>query len=166
MHRHGFSYVKADGAADEGKLLIGVAAAIVDIKFCRDPVGGHGVLEHLLEVIGIVAVEEPAAHQETGVVINDHDAVDPPALAVLRDIRKIARIGQAMPAWLSTSFPKESSSNAFLSRMFGFRADLRSWFFTKRWTAQTLTVAGMNAVSTRCLWIWVEFSLGKASLSR
>ena len=55
--------------------------------------GGHGVLEHLLEVIGIVAVEEPAAHQETGVVINDHDAVDPPALAVLRDIRKIARIG-------------------------------------------------------------------------
>ena len=55
--------------------------------------GGHGVLEHLLEVIGIVAVEEPAAHQETGVVINDDDAVDPPALAVLRDIRKIARIG-------------------------------------------------------------------------
>ncbi len=37
---------------------------------------------------------------------------------------------------------------------------------TKRWTAQTLTVAGMKASSTRCRWIWVEFSRGKASLRR
>ena len=54
--------------------------------------GGHGILEHLLEVIGIVVIEEPAAHQEAGVVINDHDAVDPPALAVLRDIRQVTSI--------------------------------------------------------------------------
>ena len=52
----------------------------------------HGVLEYLLKVIGVVAVEEPAAHQEPGVVIDDQDAVDPSALAVLRDIRQIARV--------------------------------------------------------------------------
>ena len=54
----------------------------------------------------------------------------------------------------------------FLSRMPGLRADFRSCFFTKRWTAQTLTVAGMKASSTRCRWICVEFSRGKASLRR
>ena len=52
--------------------------------------GGHGVPQYLLEVIGIIVIEEPASHQEAGVVIDDHDAVDPPALAILGDIRKIA----------------------------------------------------------------------------
>lgn len=54
--------------------------------------GGHSVLQYLLEVIGIVVIEEPAAYQETGMVINDHDAVDPPALAVLCDIRQVTGI--------------------------------------------------------------------------
>ena len=53
---------------------------------------GHGILEHLLEVVGRIIIEESAAHQETGMVINDQDAVDPPALAVFRDIRKITGI--------------------------------------------------------------------------
>ena len=55
--------------------------------------GSHSTFEHLLEVIGVVAVEEPAAHKETGMVINDHDAVDSPALAVFRDIREVTGIG-------------------------------------------------------------------------
>ena len=83
---------RPDGAADEGELAAHIAAAIVDIKFCRDPIGGYGVFEHFLEVVGAVIVEEPAANKEPGVVVNDHDAVDPPALCALRDIRKIAGI--------------------------------------------------------------------------
>ena len=101
---------------------------------------GHSVLQYFLEIIGIVVIEEPAAHQEPGVVIDDYDSIDPPAPAALHDIRKIACI--RLP-----HLPK----GTFLSRRLGVRADLRSWFFTKRWTAQTLTAAGMNAVSTRCL---------------
>ena len=66
---------------------------IVDIELRRDPMGCHGVLEHFLEVIGIIVIEEAAAHQETGMVINDHDAVDSPALAALRDIRQVTGIG-------------------------------------------------------------------------
>ena len=54
--------------------------------------GGHGVFEYLLEVIGIIVIEEPASHQEAGVVIDNHDAVDPPAPAVLRDIRQVTSI--------------------------------------------------------------------------
>ena len=46
-----------------------------------------------MEVIGIIIIEEPAAHQEAGVVIDDHDAVYPPALAFLRDIRQVTGIG-------------------------------------------------------------------------
>ena len=65
---------------------------IVHVKLGRDAMGSHSLLEHLLEVIGIVIIEEAAAHQEPGVVVDDHDAVDPPALAVLGDIRKVARI--------------------------------------------------------------------------
>ena len=55
--------------------------------------GCHGILEHLLEVIGIIVIEEAAAHQKTGMVINNHNAVDSPALAVLRDIRQVTGIG-------------------------------------------------------------------------
>ena len=84
---------RPDGAADEGELLIRIAAAVVDIELRRDPMGCHGVLEHFLEVIGIIVIEEAAAHQETGMVINDHDAVDSPALAVLRDKRQVTGIG-------------------------------------------------------------------------
>ena len=55
--------------------------------------GCHSVLQHLLEVIGIIVIEEAAAHQKTGMVINNHDAVDSPALAILRDIRQVTGIG-------------------------------------------------------------------------
>ena len=55
--------------------------------------GCHSVLQHLLEVIGIIVIEEAAAHQKTGMVINDHDAVYPPALAIFRDIRQVTGIG-------------------------------------------------------------------------
>ena len=55
--------------------------------------GSYCIFEHFLEVIGVIAVEEPAACQKTGVVINDHDAVNSSALAVLCNIGEIARIG-------------------------------------------------------------------------
>ena len=55
--------------------------------------GCHGIPQHLLEVIGIIVIEEAAAHQKTGMVINNHNAVDSPALAGLRDIRQVTGIG-------------------------------------------------------------------------
>ena len=82
----------ADGAADQGKLLADVTTAIVNIQFCRDSIGGHGVPEYFLEVVSIVVVEKSAAHQETGVVINNHDTVDPPALSVFGDMRQVTGV--------------------------------------------------------------------------
>ncbi len=64
---------------------------IVDIKLYGDSMGGHGILEHFLEIVGIVVIEE-AAHQEAGMVINNHDAVDPPALSALCDMRQVTGV--------------------------------------------------------------------------
>ncbi len=77
MEKHG-----ADRTAAEGELFIGVAAAIIDIKFCGVPVGSGGILQHFLEVIGVIIIKKSPANQQTGMVINDHDAVYPPAAAV------------------------------------------------------------------------------------
>ena len=87
MQEHG-----PDRAADQGELFVGVAAAVIDIKLHGDPISGNCLLEHLLEVVGIVIVEKPSAYQETGMVVNDHNAVDTPAFSVFGDIRQVAGI--------------------------------------------------------------------------
>ncbi len=56
---------RPDRAADEGELLIGVTAAVINIKLRRDPVGSHCGFEDFLEVAGVVVIKEPAAHQES-----------------------------------------------------------------------------------------------------
>lgn len=78
--------------ADHGKLFIGVAAAVGDVELIRDTIGGNGGLEDLLEVAGIVIIEQSVADQEPRVVINDHDAVDTSGLAVFGDVWKVTGI--------------------------------------------------------------------------
>ena len=82
-----------DIAADQAELLVRVAAAVVDVKFLRDAVCGNRVLEHLLEICGIVAVEQLAADEHPGMVVDDHDGVDAARLAVFNDVREIAGVG-------------------------------------------------------------------------
>ena len=81
-----------EGHTDHGKLFIGVAAAVVDVELIRDTIGGNGGLEDLLEVTGIVIIEQSAADQESGMVINDHDAVDTSGLTVFRDVWEVTGI--------------------------------------------------------------------------
>ena len=83
---------RADGTADQGKLFVRIAAPIIDIKLQGDPISRHGLLEHFLEVISIVVIKQAAANQETGMVVNDHNAVDPPTFPVFCDIRQITGI--------------------------------------------------------------------------
>ena len=87
MQEHG-----PDRTADEGKLLTHVAAAVIDIKFCGDPMGSYCGFQDFLEVVSVIVIKKPAAHQEPRVVVNDHDAVDPPALPVFGDIGKVTGI--------------------------------------------------------------------------
>ena len=93
MEKHG-----ADRTAAEGELFIGVAAAIIDIKFCGVPVGSGGILQHFLEVIGVIIIKKSPANQQTGMVINDHDAVYPPAAAVFCYVRQVTGICLPHPA--------------------------------------------------------------------
>ena len=80
----------SDRAADQGELLIGVPAPVIHVKFHWDPVGRHRLFEHFLEVVSIIIVKEPAAYQEAGMVVNDHDAVNAPAFSVFCDVRQVA----------------------------------------------------------------------------
>ena len=80
----------SDRAADQGELLIGVAAPVIHVKFHWDPVGRHRLFEHFLEAVSIIIVKEPAAYQEAGMVVNDHDAVNAPAFSVFCDVRQVA----------------------------------------------------------------------------
>ena len=80
----------SDRAADQGELLIGVAAPVIHVKFHWDPVGRHRLFEHFLEVVSIIIVKEPAAYQEAGMIVNDHDAVNAPAFSVFCDVRQVA----------------------------------------------------------------------------
>lgn len=54
--------------------------------------GSDRLFEDFLEVVAIIIVEQASAHKEAGMVINDHDAAAPSALAVLSDIREITGI--------------------------------------------------------------------------
>ena len=64
----------AQGYTDHGKLFIRVTAAIIDVKLIRDAIGGNGGFKDLLEVTGIVVIEQFTANQKPGMVINNHDA--------------------------------------------------------------------------------------------
>ena len=81
-----------EGYADHGKLLIRVATAIVYIKFIGNSVGSDGIFEHLLKVAGIVIVEQFASDQKSGMIVNDHDAVDAPGLTVFCNVWKVTGI--------------------------------------------------------------------------
>lgn len=61
------------GYTDHGKLFVGIAAAIVNVEFIRNPISGDGIFKYFLEVVCIVIVKQPAAGKETGMVVNDHD---------------------------------------------------------------------------------------------
>ena len=84
---------RSDGSADQGKLLVCVAAPVVHIQLEGDPIGGHSLLEDFLEIISAVIVKQTAAHQKAGMVVNDHDTVNPPAFSVFCNKRKITGIG-------------------------------------------------------------------------
>lgn len=92
------------GYTDHGKLFVGIAAAIVNVEFIRNPISGDGIFKYFLEVVCIVIVKQPAADKETGMVVNDHDAVDPPGMAVFCDVWQIAGVSACH------IFPKASSS--------------------------------------------------------
>lgn len=81
------------GDTDHGKLFVAVAAAVIDIKFVWQAIGGDCLFQDFLEVVGIVIVEQSTTDQKPGVVIDDHDAVDAPRFPVFRDIRKITGVG-------------------------------------------------------------------------
>ena len=83
---------RANGTADEGKLFVRIAAPIIDIKLQGNPISCHSLLEHFLEVISIVVIEQAAANQETGMVVNDHNAVDSPAFSMFCDMRQVTSI--------------------------------------------------------------------------
>ena len=81
-----------EAPADQGKLFVGVAAAIVDIKFCRNAVGEYSILEDFLEVRRVVVVEKFTAYHHTRVVIDDKDGVDPAELSVLRYMGQVTGV--------------------------------------------------------------------------
>lgn len=90
----------ADGAADQGELLIDVGGAVVGIKLVRDAVGGDGLLEHFLKTVGIVAVGQPCTDDEAGMVVNDDGQIDLMGLIVrgIVDVTEVAGIGLPEPA--------------------------------------------------------------------
>ena len=50
------------------------------------------MFQNFLEVESVIVIKKAAAYQEAGVVINDHDTVDPPALPVFGDIGEVTGI--------------------------------------------------------------------------
>ena len=66
-----------NGCADQIQLPVFVGRAGVHIQLVRDPISRHGVLEHLLEVVCILLVKDPSAHDHPGVVVQDHDQIGP-----------------------------------------------------------------------------------------
>jgi hypothetical protein len=81
-----------EGYADHRKLFVAVGTAVIDVKLVWDSVGGNRVFQNLLEVGGIVAVEQFTADEEPGMVIDDHDTVDPARFSIFRDVREIAGV--------------------------------------------------------------------------
>lgn len=53
-----------DGDTDHGQLFIRIAAAVVNVELVRDAIGSDGRFENLLEVAGIVVIEQLSADQE------------------------------------------------------------------------------------------------------
>ena len=90
----------ADGAADQGELLIDVGGAVVGIKPVRDAVGGDGLFQHFLETVGIVAVGEACADNHAGMVVDDDDQIDLMGLFIcgIVDVTEVAGIGLPEPA--------------------------------------------------------------------
>src|SRR5574344_1978124 len=79
-------------ATDQGELFVTVGTTIVHIKFIRNTIGGNGIFLDFLEVSSIIIVEKFTADKEPGVVINDHDTVNPATLSVFGNMRKITGI--------------------------------------------------------------------------
>ena len=68
----------AKGDTDHGKLFIGIRRTVIDQQLVGQAISGNGILEDFLEVVGIVVIKETAADQKSGMVIDDHDAVNAP----------------------------------------------------------------------------------------
>ena len=85
----------ADGAADQGELLIDVGGAVVSIKFVRDAVGGDGLLQHFLETVRIVAVGHSCPDDHAGMIVDDNDQIDLMCFFIrgIVDVTEVAGIG-------------------------------------------------------------------------
>ena len=95
VQKHG-----ADGAADQGELLIDVGRAVVSVKFVRDAVGGDCLFQHLLKTVGIVAVGQSCADNQAGMIVDDDDQIDLMGFFIrgIVDVTEVAGIGLPQPA--------------------------------------------------------------------
>ena len=124
----------ADGAADQGELLIDVGGAVVGIKLIRDAVGGDSLLEYFLETVGIVAVGQSCADDEAGMVVDDDDQIDLMGLFIrgIVDVAEVAGIRLPEPAKgillkgfpvLVVQFPGRFQSVVPYKTLYGINAD-------------------------------------------
>ena len=77
---------------DSGKLFVGVGRSIIEVQLAGDTIGFNCCLQHNLEVISVVAVEDPAANNHPRVVIHNHHKIGAPRNPVLCNVRHIASI--------------------------------------------------------------------------
>lgn len=83
----------AERIKDECELLILKGAAVIHVDLIGDPIGLYGAFEDLLVVVPVVVVEDFAADDQAGMVVDDHDEVGPVGMTVFGDVGEIAGIG-------------------------------------------------------------------------
>ena len=69
----GMGFDNAQGIKDQGELVVFKRTAVIHVDLIRDTVSGNGLLEYFLIVVSVIVIKDPAADDQAGVVIDDHD---------------------------------------------------------------------------------------------
>ena len=73
ISNRGMGFDNAQGIKDQGELVVFKRTAVIHVDLIRDTVSGNGLLEYFLIVVSVIVIKDPAADDQAGVVIDDHD---------------------------------------------------------------------------------------------
>ena len=92
ISNRGMRFDNAQGIKDQGELVVFKRTAVIHVDLIWDAVSGNGLLEYFLIVVSVIVIKDPAADDQAGVVIDDHDQECPAGASVLGDIREVGCI--------------------------------------------------------------------------